>query len=439
MTDDHLSVLALLFKFLRTPSSFSPFSLNERRIWLPKEKPMKKKRRSRKWILLIVFIVLAATAGVAFTRMNSAPPTIDESSLATVERADLARSVVATGVVEPISNKIEIRSKASGLVTSVQVDVGDRVVPSQVLVELDRDQILAQKREAEANLLAAKADVEAARAEFDRGRILAEDFDVELARTNHQRSMELLEQKLISRSAFDETEGRLREALNRQRAAAAAIGVAVAAIAQRKARVAQFQAVVDRMEEELSFTTIRSPIEGIVLSREVEVGSAVSSILTMGAGATTILTLGDMNDVYVKGKVSETDIGLVEIGHPARITVETYKDKVFKGSVYKIAPLGEEEDNVTSFEVRVSVENPEGLLLANMSANAEIILEEHTDVLTIPEGAIIYDDAKETYVEVPDDTNRTGRRRVAIALDISTGTRAEVVSGLSEGEKVILQ
>ncbi len=400
---------------------------------------MKKKRRSRKWILFIAFVVLAAMAGVAFTRMNSAPPTVDESSLASVERADLARSVVATGVVEPISNKIEIRSKASGLVKSVHVDVGDRVVPSQILVELDRGQILAQKREAEANLLAAKADVEAAKAALERGRILAEDFDVELARTNHQRSVELLEQKLISRSAFDETEGRLREALNRQRAAVAAIGVAEAAIAQRKAQVAQFQAVVERMEEELSFTTIRSPIKGIVLSREVEVGSAVSSILTMGAGASTILTLGDMNDVYVKGKVSETDIGIVEIGHPARITVETYKDKVFKGSVYKIAPLGKEEDNVTSFEVRVSVENPKGLLLANMSANAEIILEEHTDVLTIPEGAIVYDDAKKTFVEVPDDSNETGRRRVAVVLDISTGTRAEVVSGLSEGEKVILQ
>jgi HlyD family secretion protein len=404
-----------------------------------KETPMRKKRRSRKWILVIVFFVLAATAGVAFTRMNSAPPTVDESSLASVERADLARSVVATGVVEPISNKIEIRSKASGLVKSVHVDVGDRVVPSQILLELDRDQILAQKREAEANLLAAKADVEAAKAELERGRILAEDFDVELARTNHQRSIELLEQKLISRSAFDETEGRLREALNRQRAAQAAIGVAQAAITQREAQVAQFQAVVERMEEELSFTTIRSPIEGIVLSREVEVGSAVSSILTMGSGATTILTLGDMNDVYVKGKVSETDIGIVEIGHPARITVETYKDKVFKGSVYKIAPLGKEEDNVTSFEVRVSVENPEGLLLANMSANAEIILEEHKNVLTIPEGAIIYDDAKATFVEVPDDSTETGRRRVAVALDISTGTKAEVASGLSEGEKVILQ
>jgi HlyD family secretion protein len=159
----------------------------------------------------------------------------------------------------------------------------------------------------------------------------------------------------------------------------------------------------------------------------------------MGAGATTILTLGNMSNVYVKGKVAETDIGKVKVGLPARITSETYKDRVFHGRVYKIAPLGEEKDNVTSFEVRVSVDNPEGLLLANMSANAEIILEEHKSVLTIPEGAVIYDEKKAAFVEVPDPAAETGRRKVPVKLDISTGAKAEVVSGLQEGDKVILQ
>lgn len=398
-----------------------------------------KRRRSRKWIVLTVLVLVLIGGGVAYRSSISSAATIGNDSLAEVKRGDIARSVVATGVVEPISNRIEIRSKASGIVEQVHVDVGDRVEPNQILVELDRDQLIAQQREAEANLQAAKADLLAARAQLDRNKILAEGYDVELAKANHQRSIELLKQKLIAQADFDATQGRLEEALNRQRAAAAAIGVSEATIKQKEAGVAQFEAIVERITEELGFTTIRSPIRGIVLSREVEIGSAVSSILTMGAGATPVLTLGDMNDVYVKGEVSETDIGKVSLNLPARITAETYKDKVFQGTVYKIAPLGKEKENVTSFEVRVSVDNPEGLLLANMSANAEIILEEHKNVLTVPEGAVVYDEKKQTLVEIPDATTETGRKKIPVKLGIATGTKAEVVSGLKEGDRVILQ
>ncbi|UCF35448.1 MAG: efflux RND transporter periplasmic adaptor subunit [Acidobacteriota bacterium] len=400
---------------------------------------MSKKKRSRKLVSFISLAVLSGAIAIVVAMLGSKPLSVDADSLAIVELDDLARSVVATGIIEPISNKIEIRSKASGLVKEVHVDVGDQVKPGQVLVELDRDQLLAQLRESEANLQAAKADFHASEAALERAEILAEEFDVQLAESNHQRSIELYEQRLIAQSQFDSTLGRLEEARNRQRAAVASIGVSKAAIAQKQAQVAQCQAIFDRIEEELSYTAIRSPIRGVVLARDVEVGSAVSSILTMGAGATTVLTLGDMNDVYVKGEVSESDIGLVEVGLPARITVESYRDKVFSGTVYKISPLGREEENVTSFEVRVSVENPEGLLLANMSANAEIILEEHKQVLTIPEGAILYDEEKHPYVEVPDANLEAGRRRVDIQTDISTGTKAEVVDGLNQGDQVILQ
>jgi HlyD family secretion protein len=396
-------------------------------------------KKSRRWILVVVMVLLVVGGGIGYKSLSSDPPTVAANSLTEVKRGDIARSVVATGVVEPISNRIDIRSKASGIVKKIYVDVGDRVEPGQVLVELDRDQLVAQLREAEANLQAAQADLVSARAQLERNRILAEDYDVNLARSNHNRSIELREQNLISQADFDATKGRLEEAQNRQRAAAASIGVSKATIEQKVAGVAQFQAIVDRISDELSYTMVRSPIHGIVLSREVEVGSAVSSILTMGAGASPVLTLGDMKDVYVKGKVAETDIGKIHVGLPARITAETYKDKVFHGSVYKIAPLGKEEENVTSFEVRVSVDNPEGLLLANMSANAEIILEEHKNVLTVPEGAIVYDEKQQTFVEVPDPGSETGRKRVPVKIDIATGTKAEVVSGVKEGDKVVLQ
>ena len=176
-----------------------------------------------------------------------------------------------------------------------------------------------------------------------------------------------------------------------------------------------------------------------MLSREIEIGSAVSSILSMGAGATNVMVLGDMDDVYVRGQVNENDIGRVRVVLPTRITVETFKDKTFQGEVCKIVPMGVKRNNVTDFEVRISVVNPEGLLLANMSANSEIILEEHRNVLTIPEGALIFEADQKSYVEVPDSTGKTGRRRIPVEVGISTGTRAEVLSGLNEGEQVILQ
>ncbi len=397
------------------------------------------KKKFRKWIIVLVLAIAAVGGIFIYGRMNSKPPAVDPTSLATVEKGDIALSVVATGVIEPISNRIEIRSKASGIVKKINVDVGDRVAPNLVLVELDRDQLLAQLREAEANLQAARADVVSARAELNRSRILAEEYDVRLAQANLRRSTELLEDNLLAKSDFDLVKGRLDEALNRQRAAAAAIGVTEAAIVQREARVAQIQAVVDRINEELNYTSVRSPIHGIVLSRTVEIGSAVSSILSMGAGATTVMVLGDMTDVYVRGQVNETDIGKVRLNLPARITVETYKGKVFRGAVYKIAPLGMQVNNATSFEVRVSVENPERLLLANMSANAEIILDEHKGVLTIPEGALTYNSDKSACVEVPDPASETGRRRIPVKTGISTGTKVEVVSGIENGAKVILQ
>ena len=210
---------------------------------------------------------------------------IDEGSLVRVERGNLARSVVATGVVEPISNRVELRSRASGIVEQLYRDVGDGVRSGEALIELDREQLLAQLRAAKANLAAATADVRAAQAELERYRIRAEDYDVRLARRNHARGRELHDAGLIAKSEYDITEGALDEAVNRQRAALSAIGSAEAAIAQKEAKVLQLQAVIDRIAEELRYTTIRSPIDGVVLSREVEVGSAVSSITTMGAGA----------------------------------------------------------------------------------------------------------------------------------------------------------
>ncbi len=159
----------------------------------------------------------------------------------------------------------------------------------------------------------------------------------------------------------------------------------------------------------------------------------------LGSQATLIMTLGDVSEVYVLGKVDEADIGRVYLGQRARIVVESFKDKPFDGKVTKISPLGVEKDNVTTFEVRVSIQNPTGALKTNMTANAEVILEEKKGVLLVPESAVVYDKDRKPSLEVPDPKADGGKRKVAVKLGISNGVKTELVAGLQAGDKVVLQ
>ena len=396
------------------------------------------RKQRKRWIYLgggaaaLALIVVAASAAL---RPNHA---IDPDKLATVERGDIARSVVATGKIEPLT-KVEVKSKASGIVEKLLVDAGDRVKAGQVLGELDKEQLQAAVGEAQANLEAAEAGEQAAEATYQKNIVDAQGPDVPFLKSDMERAQSSYKQGLIALNAMQDAEKNYQLALNRQVSAQRNVLVSKAGVAQADAQIAQSKAALANANENLQYATIVSPIDGEVLSRDVEVGDAVSSILVLGSQATLVMTLGDTSEVYVKGQVDESDIGKVYLGQPARIVVESFKDRAFQGRVTKIAPLGEEKDNVTTFEVRVSIVNATGELRANMSANAEIILEEKKNVLLVPEGAVIFDKDKSSLVEVPDPKAETGRRRVPVKLGISNGVKAEVVSGLSQGEKVVLQ
>jgi HlyD family secretion protein len=290
-----------------------------------------------------------------------------------------------------------------------------------------------------ASLEAAQANLTSSKADYERAKVDAESPDVPLLKRAYERNLSMQKDGVVSQSALDDAEKDYRLAVNKQNVARAQMLVLQAKIAQAQAQVAQDQASLKQFEEQLSYTDIVSPLDGIVLSRDVEIGDAVSSILVLGSGATLVMTLGDTSQVYVKGKVDESDIGRVYLGQPARIKVESFKDKTFNGVVTKISPMGVEKDNVTTFEVRVSIQNPGGELKAEMTANAEIILEEHKSVLQIPEGAIIYDKDRNASVEVPDAKGKDGQRKVAINIGISNGAKTEVLKGLNEGDQVILQ
>lgn len=396
----------------------------------------KKRRRRLLWTLATLIVI----GGAFFALKASLKPNtqIDPSKLASVERGDIARSVVATGKIQPLA-KVEVKSKASGIVKQIFVHYSDWVKKGQVLVELDKEELQAHVRAARAALMAAQAAEESALASFERNKVEAEGPDVPFLKSGMERARQLKAQGLIAQSVLEDAEKAYQLALNKQMTGLRSVSVSKAEMARAKAQVAQAQASLDSAEEDLRNSTIVSPMDGIVLSRDVEIGDAVSSILVLGSQATKIMTLGDVSDVYVLGKVDEADIGKVYLGQPARIVVESFKEKKFHGTVTKISPLGVEKDNVTTFEVRVSIRNPGGELKANMSANAEIILEEKKGVLLLPEAAVIYDKQRKTFVELPDARNEKGRRQVAVRLGISNGIKTEVAEGIREGDKVILQ
>jgi len=395
-----------------------------------------KKRRRRIFFAAMGVVLVAGAVGTTMALRSNTP--IDPSKLAKVERGDLARSVVATGKIEPLA-KVEIKSKASGIVKQIFTDYGDRVKRGQILIELDKEELQARVREARALLLAAQASQEAAQATFERNKVEAEGPDIPFLRSEMDRARQLHSEGLIAKPVIENAEKAYQLALNRQMAAQRTVAVSRAEISRAKAQIAQAQAALERADEDLRNSTIVSPMDGLVLSRNVEIGDAVSSILVLGSQATLVMTLGDVSEVYVKGKVDEADISKVYLGQTARIVVESLKDKKFEGKVTKISPLGVEKDNVTTFEVKVSIRNPSGELKANMSANAEILLEEKHNVLMIPEAAVIYDKDRKPSLEVPDRKADKGRRKIACKIGISNGVKTELVEGLKEGDQVILQ
>jgi HlyD family secretion protein len=394
--------------------------------------------RLRPRLLLTGSAVLLLLLGAVFVAgfLGKAKP-IPPEKIVAAERGDIARSVVARGKIEPLS-KVEVKSKANGIIKALLVDVGDRVTEGQILAELDKEDLQAQVREAKATRDGEEANLQAAIAAEAKARFEAANPELEFARRDFARAQELFKQKIASQQQLDDASRALEVSKNRQELLDATVQTAEAQVAQAHARVGAAKAALDRAEETLRYATIRAPIAGIVLTRDVELGDAVSSILNLGSAATLIMTLGDVSSVYIKGEVDEADIGKAACGQHVRTKVEAFATESFDGVVKRIAPIGKELNNVTTFEVRVSISNVQGKLRANMTANAEIVLEERKNVLLIPEAALVYDKDKNVSVQRLDSSARQGWRKAPLKIGISNGQRTEVLEGLKAGDKLVL-
>ena len=390
------------------------------------------------WIGLGVFVAVVLVASVLFVVRLAKGSTVDPNRLAKVTRGDVARSVVATGKIQPIT-KVEVKSKASGIVEKLFVDINYRVKKGQELAQLDQQEIVAQVEAQRAQLASAEANVGTYEANIEQDKVNAAAPDLPMYKATLERNLEMQKEGIVSRQTLDDANKDYLAALTRRDSSKAQIGVDTAKLKQARAQVMQSQASLKQLEEQESYTTILAPMDGVILSRDVEIGDAVSSILVLGSTATLVMTEGDVNEVYVDGKVDEADIAHVYLGQPARIKVESFRDRTFNGKVTKISPMGVEKDNVTTFEVRVSINNPGGELKALMTANAEILLDEHKGVLTVPENAVTYDNQKNASVEIPDKSQKEGTRKVPVTVGLSNGSVTEITSGLKEGDPVVLQ
>lgn len=321
-----------------------------------------------------------------------------ENSVVTapVERGRIERIVVATGTIEP-EREVEVRPRTAGIVEKIHVEANDVVEPGQVLIELERDLLEAQVREARAALDAARVDLRYA--------------GIAQERIDH-----LLTRNAASESAQDEARARSERA--------------GAELSQAEARLAS-------LDVQLGYTTVRAPLAGRVLDVFVEEGNAVSPV-TAVTGGTLLLSIAGESSLHLKGLVDENEVARVQVGQPARLRTEAFSGRVFEGVVREIAPLGQRVQNVTYFEVEIGVTDPDAAQLRpRMSGDADIVTEVVDDVLIVPETALRYR-GDETYVQI-EQAEDEAPRDVVVRIGIVDGSRVQVAGEIQAGERVVLQ
>ncbi len=304
----------------------------------------------KKWYWLGGLSILAVAAFWFFkgTSQPGAAPMAFVPQTEKVTRGDLSVIVSATGIIQPI-NKVEIKSKASGQIEELNIEESDLVAKSDLIARLDQkdtknayDQAVADLEVAEANLKQAKSDF--------------------------QRSNELYDKGLISAAEFDQ---------------------ARLAVVQANAQLVRARINLDNSDIRLKETIVRSPITGVVLTKNVEVGQIISSGISNVSGGTLIATVADMKEVYVKADVDEVDIGEIQAGMEAKVTADAYPNQLFRGKVLRIAAQSKVTSNVTTFEVTIMVNNPGSLLKAGMNASVEILVADKKNVLLLPNEALM--------------------------------------------------
>src|SRR5689334_2325082 len=354
------------------------------------------------WKTLLFLVVIAgASAGVyALSRNgkkgNDGPKLVDVTTGSIVEKA------VAVGQIQP-RQKFSVKSKISGIVARALVQVGDTVRAGDALFEIAPDPTPMEVTEVDRQVDSAQASYKRAQVDFER-------------------TQQLSASGVMPKSDLDQK----REAFE------------LAKVALTKAEQNRDLTRKGRLTVSGTESIIRAPAAGTILTRIVNPGDPIVPLTSYQPG-TEMATVADMSDLIFKGTVDEIDVGQLRVGMPTRIKVGALPTDVVTGKVSRIAPQAQQKEGATLFDVEIELDPAQKITLrAGYSANADVIIREKKDVLTIPERLVTFEDGgKKATVEIPGGTPKADPKKVEIKTGISDGLNVEVLSGLKKGDKVI--
>jgi len=353
------------------------------------------------WKTLVILVVLAgASAGVyAWSRSgkgDKGPKLVEVTSGSIVEKA------VAVGQIQP-RQKFQVKSKISGIVRRALVEVGDTVRAGDALFEIGPDPTPLEVTEVD-------RQVDSANASYSR------------AKTDYDRATELARSGVMPKSDTDQK----REAFE------------LARVALQKAEQNRDLTRKGRLTQSGKEAIITAPAAGTVLTRTVNPGDPIVPLTSYQPG-TEMATVADMSDLIFKGTVDEIDVGKMHVGMPARIKVGALPTDVVTGKLSRIAPQAQQKEGATLFDVEIELDPGQKITLrAGYSANADVIIREKKDVLTVPERLVTYEDGgKKATVEVAQADPKAQPKKVEIKTGISDGLNVEVTEGVKKGDRLV--
>jgi HlyD family secretion protein len=349
------------------------------------------KRRKRGFLIIpVVLVGLAAGAYFLFWRtgLNGSD---QKYRVVQVERGNISSSVTATGTINPVVTVL-VGSQVSGTIKALYADYNSRVKEGDIIAQIDPSIFQAQVDQAKANVATAQANL--ANAEANLKSLQANLVKAEVAVSDNRRTLDrniqLMKMNAIAQASLDTAQANYDSALAQRDANRAQLGVAGAQIESAKAQVEHDKAALKMAETNLRYATIRSPVSGTVISRNVDVGQTVAASLQ----APTLFTIAkDLAEMQVDTNFSEADIGRIEKGQEATFTVDAYPEQTFRGRVSQVRNAPQTVQNVVTYDVVIHVDNKDLKLKPGMTANVSIVIAHREGVLKIPNAALRFQPA----------------------------------------------